>query len=304
MTTVRILDLDGSVVDQAPVMRRLEDGRAKLFALRSVGPSLRLWATDGRFNAFDKFWHRMPASNDPVVTMVGSGDFHHLTASFIGAVSGPLSVIHFDNHPDWCWTMPKRHCGSWVNRVLAMPHVKRVVTIGPCSDDLERPDRKGADLDALSSGRLEVFPWKHPPSNVRKALYDGAGHVVEDGHIHWYNLAEHDWTSFLDDLVDRLPSERIWITVDKDVLSPREAVTNWDQGDLPLDNLIRAIGRLVAQFELAGADICGDYAPIRHHNPFKYVEARLDQPRPLSMPDSAVNAAANERLLTALEAIH
>lgn len=299
---IRILDLDGSLVDQPAVCSRLATGRAELLQLRSHGPKLRLWATRSAYDAFDAFWRSLPSAPDPTLMLMGSGDFHHLTASFLATAPGPLTVVHFDNHPDWCKSVPRRHCGSWVNEALAMPHVRRVVTIGPCSADLQRPDRKCASFQALSDGRLEVHPWQQPPSRVRKPVHSGAGHVAEDGHIRWNNLSETGWSGFLDDLLERLPTPRIWITVDKDVLSPTEAVTNWDQGRLPLDHVIEAIGRLAAEFEIVGADICGDYAPVRHRNPFKYVESRLDQPRQAGGRALEVNARTNERLIEAFEA--
>lgn len=298
---VRILDLDGSLVGQRPLRDRLVEGRAHLFPLRHWGPSLRLWATRRAYDAFDTFWRAQAESAEPALTLVGSGDYHHLTASFVGAAPGPLSVVHFDNHPDWCWSMPPRHCGSWVNHVLAMPHVARVVTIGPSSHDLARPDRKGADLEALSNGRLEVFPWRHAPSRVVKRMGSGAGHSVEDGQIVWQNLEDMDWEGFLDELVTRLPTRRVWITVDKDVLPRDEAVTNWDQGGLPLAKLVAAIRRLTARFEIVGADICGDFAPGRYGNLLKLAEARLDQPPPVSDPPVWLNARANDQLIRAFE---
>ncbi|WP_448956117.1 arginase family protein [Labrys neptuniae] len=299
---IRILDLDGSLPSQAPVAHRLQAGQAVLHDLRSFGPALRLWARRQSYAAFEAFWKSLPQPSGPSLTLVGSGDFHHLTASFIAAAPGPLTVLHFDNHPDWCWTMPRRHCGSWVNEALALPHVERVVTIGPCSDDLVRPDRKGANLEALSNGRLELFPWWHGPSETRKPVRSGAGHDAADGMIRWHNLVDQDWGTFLCALMERIKTDRIWITIDKDVLPPTEAVTNWDQGGLPLQRLIEAIRRLTANFTVVGADICGEYAPIRHRNPFKLIESRLDQPRIDKVPDLAVNAETNERLIAAFEA--
>lgn len=303
MMPIRILDLDGSLPGQKPIARRLQSGQAVLHDLRSLGPALRLWARRQTYAAFERFWASLPAPSEPALTLVGSGDFHHLTAGFIASAPGPLTVVHFDNHPDWCWTMPRRHCGSWVNEALALPHVERVVTIGPCSDDLVRPDRKGANLEALSNGRLELFPWWHGPSETRKEVRSGAGHVAADGLIRWHNLVDQDWSGFLYALMERVPTERIWITIDKDVLPPTEAVTNWDQGGLPLQRLIEAIQRLAANFSVVGADICGEYAPIRHRNPFKLIESRLDQPRVDAEPDLTINAHTNERLIAAFEAV-
>jgi hypothetical protein len=303
MMEIRILDLDGSLPDQPPVARRLRSGQAVLHDLRSLGPALRLWALRPSYAAFDALWRRALNPSGAALTMVGSGDFHHLTASFVASAQGPLTVVHFDNHPDWSWTVPRRHCGSWVNEVLALPHVERVVTIGPCSDDLERPDSQGVDLTALSSGRLELFPWLHEPSEIRTVVNSGAGHVVADGIIRWRNLADGDWDGFLGALMARVPTRRIWITIDKDVLPPTEAVTNWDQGGLPLQRLIEAIQRLATRFTIVGADICGDYAPIRHRNPFKIIESRLDQPRVDEAPDLSVDARTNERLISTFEAV-
>jgi hypothetical protein len=299
---IRVLDLDGSLRDQPPIARRLMSGNIELHDLRSQGPALRLWTLGHHFAAFDRFWCSLPRDRQPVLTLVGSGDFHHLTTSFIAAADGPLTVLHFDNHPDWCWTMPRRHCGSWTHAVLGMNHVARLITIGPCSEDLVRPDRKGANTDALSTGRLELYPWWHAPSTVeRSGIADGPGHRVADGALHWRNLAGDDWRGFLDELVQNITTEKVWITIDKDVLPPAHAVTNWDQGGLPLDNLVEAILRIAGRFRIVGADICGEYAPIRHRNPLKYLEAWLDQPRGPDLPDLAVNARTNERLIAAFE---
>src|SRR5205085_7282791 len=112
-----------------------------------------------------------------------------------------------------------------------------------------------------------------PPSHLRKGIRSGAGHSAEDGTICWRNLEVMGWGAFLDELIGRIPTKRIWITVDKDVLSPQDAVTNWDQGALPLTHLLESVGRLSAKFEIAGADSRGDYPPIRHRNLLKYVEA-------------------------------
>jgi hypothetical protein len=300
---LRILDLDGSLPRQAPIATRIARGEADYVDLRSLGPKLRLWASRDCFAAFESRLGALPGGDEPVLTFIGSGDFHHLTAALIGRARGPLSVIHFDNHPDWAWTLPRRHCGSWVNEALALPQVHRVVTIGPCSDDLDRPDRKGANLEALSTGRLEIFPWRHAPSAVGVPLTNGPGHAVLAGHIRWRNLAEESWTSFLDDLAERLPTDRIWISIDKDVLPQASAVTNWDQGNLPLAKLLAAVRFLAQRFAIAGADVCGDFAPIDYFNPFKRLEAWLDQPAVPGAVDTAVNGATNALIIATFEAI-
>jgi arginase family enzyme len=298
---LRVLNLDSSLLDQPPIAGRLQARQAELVDLCHLGPALRLWATKASFRRFAEVWHSLERSKDPIVTLVGSGDFHHLTACFLESVAEPVTVVHFDNHPDWCRTLPSRHCGSWVNHALALANVSRVMTIGPCSDDLVRPDRKGANLEALSAGRLELFAWRHPPSKVRRAIRSGAGHQAEPGLIRWRNLADEVWPEFLDEMAALIDTEAIWLTLDKDVLPPSAACTNWDQGELPLDHMVEAIRLLAARFRVVGVDICGDYSPARHRNLFKLVEARWDQPS-CPHPDAADrNAATSETLLRLLE---
>lgn len=68
----------------------------------------------------------LPTNARPEIFFVGSGDYHHLTLAFIADLKAPISLIHFDNHPDWVGFAPKRYCGSWVNRALNMPALKRI----------------------------------------------------------------------------------------------------------------------------------------------------------------------------------
>jgi hypothetical protein len=95
-----------------------------------------------------------------------------------------------------------------------------------------------------------------------------------------------------------VPTASVWVTIDKDVLPENEVVTNWDQGHMPLDAVLRFVRALVAERRLIGADICGEYAPPAHANPFKRIEARIEQPRRDEV--TAANLAANERVNVAL----
>ena len=67
-------------------------------------------------------------------------------------------------------------------------------------------------------------------------------------------------------IIGEVPTDAVWITIDKDVLPENEVVTNWDQGHMPLDAVLRFVRTLVAQRRLIGADISGEYAPPAHAN--------------------------------------
>ncbi|WP_202814287.1 arginase [Aureimonas sp. AU4] len=305
---IRVLDLDGSLTRQSPIRERLHDGRAAQLDLAALGPRLRLWSnTDSWDRLMEALGEADAAGQMPRLTMVGSGDFHHVTAALLARAPGPLTVVHFDNHPDWCRCFPSRHCGAWVNMALEMEHVRRVVTIGPCSDDLDRPDRKRANLGALSEGRHQVFAWRRAPTTTRFPVTCGEGHDCRGGLLSWRNVADEDFAAFMQGVVERIPTARVWITVDKDVLAPAEALTNWDQGLMPLERLTEALRIVADARRIVGADICGEYAPLRHHNPMKIAECLVDQP---SRPSEACleagllrNAETNRILLDAFEAL-
>ncbi len=273
---LRILDTDGSI-DVDALTAATPCASVTRVDLRDLAPALRLWS---RARNIADARARIAAAGDPrpSVTFLGSGDFHHLAALLIERVEECFTVLHFDNHPDWVRFAPRWHCGSWVNRVLALPNVQRVVTVGPCSDDLASPGRKGGNLRALDSGRLALLPWQHAPSRVRRRIADGPGHTWRDGRIVWRNLGERQLEDAAVLMVEAIPTNAVWVTIDKDVLPEAEALTNWDQGRMPVA-VLTAMLRVVGQRKrILGADVCGEYSPPHHANWLKRIEARLDQP--------------------------
>jgi arginase family enzyme len=272
---LRILDTDGSV-DTDALTSAAPWASVTRVDLRDLGPALRLWSRRRNIGAART---RIGAAPDPrpSITFLGSGDFHHLAALLIERVQEPFTVLHFDNHPDWVRLAPRWHCGAWVNRVLELPNVQRVVTVGPCSDDLVNPGRKGGNLPALDSGRLALFPWQHAPSRARR-IADGPGHAWRGGRIHWRNLGERQLEDAVRLVLAAIPTGTVWITIDKDVLPEHEALTNWDQGRMPVAVLTAMLCAVGHHKKILGADICGGYSPPRHANWLKRIESKLDQP--------------------------
>ena len=177
-----------------------------------------------------------------------------------------------------------------------------MVTIGPCSDDLVRPQLKGGNLRALRDGRIALFPWRHAPSRVWGRYGDGAGYRYEQGALHWKNLCELHVEDTLKMIAPQMETQAVWLTIDKDVLAESEALTNWDQGQMPLASVLQIIAAIGARKRIAGADICGEFSASLHRNPFKRWEARMDQPqREADAALLARNEQTNRELLRAIE---
>ena len=50
----------------------------------------------------------------------------------------------------------------------------------------------------------------------------------------------------------------IYISIDKDVLSEDYAITDWDQGDMTIDEMISLLKDITKDRQIIGVDICGD----------------------------------------------
>lgn len=299
---LQFLDLDGSLDAQQDSLRTVAPwDSVSTIDLRDLAPALRLWSRDRTIRlARERITAQAP--DGPALHLIGSGDFHHLAAVLMEKAREPVTVIHIDNHPDWVRLAPRWHCGSWVNRALRLPQIERVITLGPCSDDLVRPGLKGGNLPTLASGKLVLFPWEHAPSRVWRRIPDGPGRHWQDGHIHWHNIAESGVGIMLDAIIPLILTDAVWISIDKDVLDEREALTNWDQGRMPVSALLRIVEAVGAKKRIAGADICGEFSPIAHTNWFKRWESRADQPqRSADAAMLARNEATNRQLLVAIE---
>jgi arginase family enzyme len=298
---LQILNLDGALDAQTSLRLVAPWNSIATIELRDLAPRLRLWARERTMRAARTRLHEH-AREEPTLSLLGSGDFHHLAVLLMEQAREPITIVHIDNHPDWVRLAPRWHCGSWVNQALRSPHVRRVITLGVCSDDLVHPDLKGGNLPALANGRIVLFPWQHAPSRVWRRLADGAGHRYEKGHLIWSNLAEIGVEKALNAIIPLIETHAIWISIDKDVLAEREALTNWDQGQMPLAAVVQIIRALGAHFSLAGADICGEFSAPNHANWLKRWEARMDQPeREASAERLARNEATNRELLVAIE---
>jgi arginase family enzyme len=298
---LQILNLDGALDAQATLHSVAPWNSVSTIDLRDLAPRLRLWARERTMRAARARIHAQTHAQ-PTLSLLGSGDFHHLAVLLMETAREPITVIHIDNHPDWVRLAPRWHCGSWVNQALRQPNVQRVITLGVCSDDLVRPDLKGGNLPALGDGRIVLFPWQHAPSRVWRRVADGAGHRYENGHLVWSNLAEIGVEKALDVIIPLVETEAIWVSIDKDVLAEDEALTNWDQGLMPLAAVVQIIAAVGARKRIVGADICGEFSAANHSNWLKRWEARMDQPgREASAERLARNEATNRELLMAIE---
>jgi len=253
MTLAAHLDLDGAW-GQLPAAFARVDATA-------WGPKLRYWA---RGADLDRFYEEVIRPLPPLV-VYGSGDFHHLAAKLALRFGGPLTIVSFDNHPDWDVRPPPWSCGCWVNRALEQANVEQVHVWGCGNFELAFPSRVFRNRRRLREGRLYVHGWaeRYTPAVCRR--FDC--------------VSRENWQERFEAFASSLRRRRVYVTVDMDCLNDGEAVTNWEQGLFAGVDLAWAIGILKSAGELVGADVCGAASEGVYERPLQRFAAWWDHPK-------------------------
>lgn len=310
-----LLHLDDALLLQPEFLDVARSAGAREADERACGSAIRLWGSGDALDLLKPSIVRASrASWLPRLCFLGSGDFHHVSALLIEEVADafrePFTVIHIDNHPDWVRFENGMHCGSWVNEVAALPQVQKVISLGICSDDLRRPEHKGANLQHLATGKLELYPYAHRSSRVKRSYGTGASYCQSGNRLNWLTIENVGATTFGGYLLGRIKTTNVYITIDKDVLSVDDAVTNWDQGHLRVSTVVDLLVEIGAKHRIVGADVVGDYSTPYYSGTMltrllKYGEVLIDQPKRLPNPalTRVRNTETNLALLVAFSDI-
>ncbi|MCX5709488.1 MAG: hypothetical protein NT088_02000 [Candidatus Omnitrophica bacterium] len=303
--SIRILNFDDSLLNQKNLLIKYPH---QIVDLKGLGPLARLWASP---KIFAKIRERLGRSNKNSVTFLGSGDFHHITNALLSEITRPFSLIVFDFHPDWDTLPPRLGCGSWVTEALKNPLLKKCVLIGIGSDDISTGSIQTANLDALCAGRLEIYPYSHAPSKVfLRHVPDNLSLRLKRAflgcQIEWNELKGKNPADFMLSIAKRLPTQDVYVSIDKDCLKEAHSLTNWEEGLMSLAELLSMIRVIKDNLNIEGMDITGDYSPVDITNKFKVLLSRLDHPKkvPAASIDPASVAQVNEGTnLSILESI-
>jgi hypothetical protein len=296
---VRILDLDGSVRRQGGLLARY---RPLLVPVRGWGPKIRLACRFGRFRRFEQGLAALHGRDDdpePLITLFGSGDFHHVSLALLRRLREPFNLLVIDNHPDWMRGVPFLHCGTWVYHAARLPQVRRIFHAGG-DVDFDNYYRWMAPWRLLRDGKIVVLPGVRAFTRGRwSGVHNESVRPRPDKPVLPDRL-EALLRPYRDDLA-RLP---LYVSLDKDVMTEAEAVVNWDSGHLRLAE----VGALLEVFmrsaggKLAGMDIVGDWSPVRLRGLFRRFFHWTEHPR-LAL-DPAEATRRNERTnLTLLDIV-
>ncbi len=155
---------------------------------------------------------------------LGSGNYHYTSYLLMRRIRQPFTLVLFDHHSDAQLQPTMLSCGSWVaEALLRLSALQRVVLVG-----VQR-----RYLEGIPSQLTSKIAWL-PPQR---------------------------WTPA--ELLRAIPTEAVYVSIDKDVLDMRWALTNWDQGQMPLPLLLDLLRALAAEKKIIGADVCGELPPAQ-----------------------------------------
>ena len=161
------------------------------------------------------------------IHFLDSGNYHYLSKFWLEKIEKPYSLIVFDHHTDMQESafFGMLSCGSWIKEVLEEhPYIKEVCVVGPPKAAIEQCEPNLASrVVFLTQEELE------------------AG-ILEK------------WQEFLENEKE-LP---VYLSIDKDVLCPEDARTNWDQGKMKLEEMGEMIKQMFQKRNVLGIDVCGE----------------------------------------------
>ena len=228
---------------------------------REWGPRVRYFAPE---KFLGEFYERV-LTPLPAFVLYGSGDFHHLAGWLLRRVREPVTLVSFDNHPDWDVRPPRWSCGGWVNRALENRLVERAAVWGCGNFELGGPARLFGNRRAIKSGRLEVHGWAERFGAGVRRRFDC--------------MTRENWRERFEGFVEKLAGSAVYVTVDLDCLNGEEAATNWENGMFRADEVAWAVGELRRRCRIVGGDVCGAYSRPRFERWTQRLASRWDHPR-------------------------
>jgi len=294
--SLRILNFDSSLTEQASLFRSYQ---AEIIDLRDIAGQSRLWMNQKTREVVER---RIGDSGKSAITLIGSGDYHHISQLLISRFNQPISVIVFDFHPDWDILPPRLGCGSWVTQSLKRKNILKFMLMGVSSDDISTGSIQCGNLAALKDDRVEIYPYAHKPSlvffrEVPENISFRREKAIFYRKIHWSELKEKNFSHIFSSFLKRLPTKQVYVSIDKDCLRRQYALTNWEEGFMSLDELLSALRLIKESMDIVGLDIVGDYSPVSVRGTFKAVLSRFDHPKNFtaSKHQSSYVTALNEK---------
>lgn len=168
---------------------------------------------------------RLDRVDNSQIKFIDSGNYHYVSYLMLEKIKEPFILVLFDHHTDMqpSYFDELMSCGCWVKKTLDdNKYIEKVIIIGAKEKLIKSIEDKYKDKIICFSE--EFIKYKY------------------------------DWLEFSKKHI----KSPIYVSIDKDVITPAEAKTDWDQGSLTLEELKRIYINICKYHRIIGIDICGD----------------------------------------------
>lgn len=183
-------------------------------------------------NSLQKIRKKLRSVEPSNIHFIGSGNYHYITYLFLERIKELFILVLFDHHTDMqpSFFEGLLSCGCWVKHAIDKnPYLKKVILIG------------------AKESLLNQIPKKY-----QSKVFGYAKETVEAGEF-WNCITTKNMN---------LP---VYLSIDKDVITKEEVITNWDQGSLSLEQLRNICDYIVENYRVLGIDICGECSLYEEH---------------------------------------
>lgn len=206
--------------------------------------------------AANEIRNRLGKSGPKGIHFLDSGNYHYVTLFFAEKIKQSFSLALIDHHTDMQKPMIENmlSCGSWAGELIRKNRfLKQLILIGPEQRSMEHIEEElKRKLVCICMEELDSSQAERELSRIDMSL-------------------------------------PVYISVDKDVLSPYYARTNWNQGDMSVDILKKLLLEIFIHQKVIGVDICG--------------ECSVQEPLPCFEEDTRINRKTNEDIYRYLSSL-
>lgn len=177
----------------------------------------------------------------------GNGNYHYMSYLALQKVQFDFSLLVFDHHPDMQPSFFEEllSCGCWIKHALEkLEHLKQVVVLGVKKELLEEL----AQTEGFLFLGKDEYSYRYE-KNGKSIL------CIEESFF-----VDNLWESF--DLCGKLFDIPVYVSVDKDVLSEKDCITNWDSGSMRFDTMMQLLEQVSQSHSIFAMDVCGEWDGI------------------------------------------
>lgn len=207
---------------------------------------------------------------------IDTGDYHYASLFFLEKIRTPVTLFLFDHHPDdqdSAFGTDILSCGNWVARARQLPNQTADFLI----DKFPQPGTTGPRSGIDGSQPVTTYSQTGTTGLQTNAVESSAAaipqtrtagpHPVTTGPRPEIAGLQSETTGPQTEIADLQGNSKCcrgkgnrpkaYLSIDKDVMCRDSARTNWDQGDMTLQELKDLIIRISYKYDIIGADVCG-----------------------------------------------